>query len=443
MACVAPSDHSHGVTRRSVLGGAAGLAAAGVTGVAGSGDPVHAASWRPIRTFVVDNATRWRTGTFSATAVDSRGGLVLGSGLHRTTFTDPHRGTARTYDYGWWTGPVHEFGFGATQVVPSWNASTPRGSYLDVAVQARTATGAWTRWYVVARWAWGDAPADLLRASVAGQRDAYGEVRTDTLVGLGSTTFTAARVRLMLLRPVGSGAAPRAGLAAVMGSRIPTTPEVTERIWSSSLVLPVPAYSQERHVGHYTRWNGGGEAWCSATCTAMVLDYWGRGPTAAETSWVSIAGETRPQVDHAARYCYDHEYGGTGNWSFNTAYAGSRGLRSYVTRLRNLREVEMLVNARVPVVVSVSFTSAELTGAGYSTAGHLLTIVGFTPAGDVVCHDPASHLRPDDGQVRVTYDRRQFEKVWLPSGRSGGLAYLVAPWGHPLPAALSYEPNWL
>ncbi len=40
--------------------------------------------------------------------------------------------------------------------------------------------------------------------------------------------------------------------------------------------LAVPTYSQEVHIGHYPQWDDGGEAWCSPTSTAMVVDYWAR-----------------------------------------------------------------------------------------------------------------------------------------------------------------------
>ena len=81
------------------------------------------------------------------------------------------------------------------------------------------------------------------------------------------------------------------------------------------------------------------------------------------------------------RRVFDRAYGGAGNWAFNTAYAGARGLRAYVTRLRDLTEAEAFVAAGMPLVVSVSFREDELDGAGYDTNGHLLTIVGFTADG--------------------------------------------------------------
>ena len=99
----------------------------------------------------------------------------------------------------------------------------------------------------------------------------------------------------------------------------------------------------------------------------------------------------------------------------------------------------MLIAAGVPLVLSVSFDAGELDGAGYSTSGHLLVLCGFDAQGDPVCNDPASHLVPDNGQVRVTYRRDQLENVWLP--HSGGLVYVLAPPDRRLPAAPD-QPNW-
>jgi hypothetical protein len=70
-----------------------------------------------------------------------------------------------------------------------------------------------------------------------------------------------------------------------------------------------------------------------------------------------------------------------------------------------------------------------------SAAGHLLVIAGFRDNGDVVVNDPAA--RTNRG-VRRTYDRGQFEDVWLPT--SGGLVYVITDDDHPLPGGRS--PGW-
>jgi hypothetical protein len=180
----------------------------------------------------------------------------------------------------------------------------------------------------------------------------------------------------------------------------------------------------------------------------MVVEYWGRGPAREELAWVAPPCPD-PQVDHAARMTYDYAYRGTGNWSFNAAYAAHYGLHAQVTRLHSLSELERFTEHGIPVITSQAFDAGELDGAGYDTAGHLMVVVGMTNAGDVIVHDPAA---TDDDAVRRVYDRHQFENVWLRTERisrdgtlargRGGLVYLV--WAHhaTLPPAPAKQPNW-
>ena len=134
-----------------------------------------------------------------------------------------------------------------------------------------------------------------------------------------------------------------------MASALPDTKKVPRSANGPAcgMELAVPAYSQEVHIGHYPQWDNGGEAWCSPTSTAMVVDYWGAGPTAHETAWVDPAVDA--QVDFTARNVFDYTYDGAGNWPFNTAYAATRGdLRGFVTRLRSLAEAEHVHRRRHP-----------------------------------------------------------------------------------------------
>ena len=69
-----------------------------------------------------------------------------------------------------------------------------------------------------------------------------------------------------------------------------------------------------------------------------------------------------------------------------------------------------------------------------------MVVVGFTESGDVVCNDPASHLVASNDQVRVVYDREQFENVWVP--HSGGIVYVIQPAGRRrLPPAPATSPT--
>jgi hypothetical protein len=284
---------------------------------------------------------------------------------------------------------------------------------------------------VLGRWTSSD--KHVRRTSVPGQSDALGRVDVDTWKAAASASSYRLQVRLMR-RAGASSASPSVSFVGVVASRLPSSvPAVSAPGVASGIVLDVPRYSQMVHRGEFSQYGGGGEAWCSPTSTAMVLGYYGRLPAPASYSWVGSRPD--PWVDEVARRTYDVAYKGTGNWPFNTAYAASRGLSAFVTRLRSLSEAESLVAAGIPVIASVSFSAGGLYGAPISsTAGHLVVIVGFTASGDVVVNDPAA---ASASGVRRTYDRAQFESVWL--GGSGGTAYGIHDAAHPLPPAAG---NW-
>jgi hypothetical protein len=303
---------------------------------------------------------------------------------------------------------------------------------VRVEVRAMSADGSPGSWDTMADWSRTGRP--VARTSYSGQADDIGRVSVDTWYAASS--IAAWQVRVTLLRPRGSSLAVSLERVGAVASLDAASPRPTSAPGPSvGTVLDVPMLSQMVHSGHYPQWGGGGEAWCSATSTAMVLGYYGIAPAPTGIT----PGHVDAVVDHTAKMVYDHGYRGTGNWAFNTAYAATRGLRAYVTRLRDLTEAERLVAAGIPLIVSVTFTRDELEGAGYDTNGHLLTIVGFTADGDVISNDPNSHRVASTEQVRTVYRRDQFERVWL--GGDGGLAYVMAPADVPLPEPPD-EANW-
>jgi len=385
------------------------------------------------------NAADFASGTSEGTAL-SGDDLIIGTTQGTIEYTDPFgNGTAKRYEYATWTSPEVRPGFNLTELVASWNAATPVGTWLQVDVRGTPDTGGMSKWYILGRWTHED--SDLHRTSVPAQGDDLAYVAIDTLVTTADRSMSTWQLRVTLYRTGGTTATPRLSLVGAMASALPSDTKdlpASPSGGAEGIVLDVPTYSQEIHIGEYPQWDGGGEAWCSPTSTAMVLSYWGAGPTPEEYSWVDPAYED-PWVDHAARYVYDYNYDGAGNWPFNTAYAGHYGLEAFVTRLRSLTEAEQFIKAGIPLVVSVSFKKGELTGAGYGTNGHLLVIVGFAENGDVVVNDPASHLIQDNNQVRTTYDRTEFENVWVP--HSGGITYVIHPADVPLPPAPA-QPNW-
>jgi hypothetical protein len=301
--------------------------------------------------------------------------------------------------------PVVPTGFAAREAIPSWNAATPAGTWVEVRLRARQA-GRWTRWYELGIWSSRD-PAR--RHSVAGQRDAAGRVATDTLV----LTRDAQALQLGLrLRSTKAGVSPSVRLAALAWSPSPRRPASllpgVQARWGTELA--VPGYSQLVYPD-------GGEAWCSPTSLAMVLAYWQR-----------YRGAPEPRVRRTVRGVHDRVFRGHGNWPFNTAYAATEGLQARVARFESLREVERWVAAGVPVVVSYAWKRGELPGASGSSDGHLAVIVGFDGNGDPIVNDPAAR---SDGAVRRTYPRAVLERLWLQ--HSGGTVYLVHPAGRRVP----------
>ncbi|MFG2678622.1 peptidase C39 family protein [Streptomyces sp. NPDC048392] len=381
----------------------------------------------------------WRRGTVRGArpVAGARPGVVIGAPAGTTDYTDPHTGTTAAWEYATWTSPVHRLAVPSTEVIASWNAHTPSGTWIQVELEGTYSDGTDTPWYVMGRWTAGDGERDIRRTSVDDQGDGRSSIWTDTFsIDDASTGLRLAsyRLRLTLYRRPGTRATPTVWRLGAMGSDIPdrfTVPASTPRHAGE---LRVPRYSQEIHKGQYPEYDNGGEAWCSPTSSQMIIEYWGGRLTEEQLAWVDPS-YTDPQVCHAARYTYDHQYAGCGNWPFNAAYAATfEGLQGVVTRLGSLNDLETLIAAGIPAITSQSFLEKELTGAGYGTSGHLMTVIGFTAAGDVIANDPASD---DDGAVRRVYQRREWENIWLRTKRynasgkvvsgTGGVCYLYFP----------------
>ncbi|WP_330303118.1 MULTISPECIES: peptidase C39 family protein [unclassified Streptomyces] len=429
-------------SRRAILAVAVAAAATGAAGPAAAATPAGPAE-APAR--LVDNRawtsyTDWRSGSAQGTrAVPGvRPGLVIAAPAGTADYTDPHTGKTSTWEYATWTAPVHRLAVPSTEVIASWNAHTPAGTWLQVELTGTYSDGTDTPWYVMGRWAAGD--QDIRRTSVDDQSDGKSTIWTDTFSiddadsGLRLLSY---RLRLTLYRTPGARITPMVWRLGAMGSDIPdrfTVPATTPGLAQE---LSVPRYSQEIHAGQYPEYDNGGEAWCSPTSSQMIIEYWGRKPTAEQLAWVN-PDYSDPQVCHAARFTYDYQYGGCGNWPFNAAYASTyKDLQGVVTRLGSLTDLETLIAAGIPAITSQSFLKSELTGAGYGTSGHLMTVIGFTADGDVIANDPAS---PGDEAVRRVYKRSEWETIWLRTKRynasgkvvsgTGGVCYLYFP-AHP------------
>lgn len=363
-----------------------------------------------------------------------RGTAVSNGALQFAKARGARNWARRSYEFAAWTSPWVTPRVGFTQLVPTWNATTPPGSWIQVFVQVRDDLGNTSKPKVLGRWSLRD--GGLKRSSAGTQSDAVARVSTDTVVA-SRRTLKSYRITVRLLRTPGRKAPAVGALGAVTSTPTSALPATSKPLKKSAAPLSVPAYSQMTHLGQAPQYGGGGEAWCSPTALSMVLSYYGRLPGPAAYRWVPQKYSDR-WVNHVARMTYDYAYEGTGNWPFNTAYAATRTGNAFVTRLVNLRMAERFIRAGIPLIVSIKFSRGQLSNAPISaTAGHLVVLTGFTPEGDPIVNDPAAN---SNGSVKRVYDRAQFEHAWLRG--SYGMTYVVHDADHPLPYRPRGVQNW-
>ena len=139
--------------------------------------------------------------------------------------------------------------------------------------------------------------------------------------------------------------------------------------------------------------------------------------------------ELNIELSDVAAGVYDKNWPGTGNWPFNTAFAGKfDGLRAFATRLGDVAELETLVAGGIPPVCSVSYQLLYGRSTGVNN-GHLVVCVGFTDQGDVVVNDPWADFQKGD-KVRQVVSRQNFDRAWVHSHRT---VYLIHPENWPVP----------
>ncbi|MGH2471977.1 MAG: C39 family peptidase [Candidatus Limnocylindria bacterium] len=370
----------------------------------------------------------------SSRGVTGTGPLELAtSGLTAGSYDDPYGQSGITHQSGEWTSDWIPVAFAFDELVASWNAETPAGTWIKVEMQARGG-GRETKFYTMMTWASGD--TDIHRASLSGQQSADGDVSTDTFKrAAGAAPLDSYRLRVTLYQRTGTTATPSIRMLAAMVSA-PFKHEIPSAFDGTPIQLQVPTLSQEEHAGEFPEYDGGGEAWCSPTSTAMVLGFHGAEPSSNDVLAFPGPDYDEPHVAYAARYTYDWSYKGTGNWSANVAYPTRFGLEGFVTRLRSLNEAQRFLATSIPLVASIN---GELPGFLFGkTEGHLLVIRGFDPNGDVITNDPAAIT---NDQVRKIYGRADFERVWLEG--SGGIVYVIYPRGKALPPNVpGLPPNW-
>ena len=298
-------------------------------------------------------------------------------------------------DHAVWTSPTVDAGFRADEAIISWNLPA------DVTASWQVRPG--DQWLDLAIW---DAkPGSSSRRTSYSASHGPFRVNVDTIIG----SMSKLEVRATFSRPISTDEI-RVWVnfsGPAFTAPLPDKPAVGDNL--VGIAAQVKPLSQ-RELAHRTDLGGGGNAWCAATSLTMVCLAYG-----VDIPTDSPEPQGDPRVAWVASRVWDSSYDGTGNWVFNAALAGTFGLSARVVRLRSLDDMATFTSAGTPLICSLRFHKDEMPGADYSTAGHLLVVLGLTPNGDVRVADPAC-TTPQKG-LR-TYPRESFDRAWRRSRRS-------------------------
>lgn len=301
-----------------------------------------------------------------------------------------------------WTSPEIAAPLNWNELVASWNIVLPPNGALKLEARGVYADRA-TKYFVMGLWSNDDKIAP--RESILEQKDADGDVLTDTLV----LAQHGAKLQLRLTLSNADIATLKFLGLCFTDTSIPVVEREPNRVaWNR--ILPTPQLFQNDYEG--------GNVWCSPTSTAMLLGHWAK---------VLSRPELERDVPMVVKGVYDRNWKGTGNWIFNTAYAGAMpGMRAYVTRFDDLRELEDWIAAGIPVALSISYDL--LKNNGKTGSGHLVVCRGFTTKGEVILNDPGRHLK--DGETYHIHSRERVLAAWEHSRKT---VYLVYPETQPIP----------
>lgn len=326
-------------------------------------------------------------------------------GITEDTTVSSHNGSAGIelglkgqgyFPYGLYTSPeivTEPF----TQVIASWNGSTPHGTYLTIEVQVRVGQ-VWSEWFSWGVWkSFGDSGSSVIKP-----QSVLADIDIDTLKLKTGKKATAFRYRLKL-HTERQEVTPSIHLVAVTlrdETLLPTVTALDSKLDKLTKVLDVPLYSQQVRNPKIA------DKICSPTSLAMVMNYYGIQRLPEEAAWGAK----------------DHVGNVFGNWSFNCAYAGSFGLTAYVAFQDSIEQLKQEVVKGHPVIVSVAYRNSKRVPKKFPildnapipyTDGHLLVVRGFIYKDGkeyVAVNDPAAK---DNDSVYREYLLSQFREAWL------------------------------
>lgn len=279
-------------------------------------------------------------------------------------------------------------------LICSWNGLAEDKSEIELFIQIKQKEK-WSGWLTYGKW-WSNGN----EGSMKNQKDNLALIDVDLVKVLGEGKGNGFRYKISLKRQEEAIASPKIRLIAIALNLDNVTEQTSIEYKDLERELDLPQRSQMivPEVGNVI---------CSPTSLSMLLEYYGH----------------FEETEKVAKGVFDYGAEIYGNWSYNVAYAGTKGFKAYVARFKELSQIKRMINKGIPLVASIKTkTAEELQGSpqGYPS-GHLVVIRGFKIKNEIeyiIVNDPAAL---DNESVRKEYISSQFLKAW------NGVVYCVFP----------------
>lgn len=277
-------------------------------------------------------------------------------------------------------------------LIGSWNGEAEDRSEIELSIQIKQ-NEVWSRWFSYGKW-WSSSNT----GSIKDQKDNIAFMDVDLIKVLDELNADGFRYRVSLRREEINIPTPKIRLVSVtlnLNNSESQAPE-TSKEWEIELDLPQRSQMIVPKIGNVI---------CSPTSLSMALEYYGYSE----------------ETEEVAKGAFDNGAEIYGNWSYNVAYAGSKGFTAYVARFTSLEQIKAMISQGKPLVASIrTKTAEELQGAPQAyPGGHLIAIRGFKlkdGAQYIIVNDPAAL---DNESVRREYLSEQFLKAW------NGVVYII------------------
>lgn len=279
-------------------------------------------------------------------------------------------------------------------LICSWNGVAVDKSEIEIFIQIKEKEK-WSNWLTYGKW-WSNGN----EGSVTNQKDNIALIDVDLVKVLGEGKGNGFRYKIKLKREEVHISSPKIRLIAIALNlhKVKEQTFTEYRDWEKELDLPQRSQMIVPEIGSVI---------CSPTSLSMILEYYGHFEETVEVA--------KGVFDYGAKIY--------GNWTYNVAYAGTKGFKAYIARYENLDQIKALINKGIPLVASIrTKTVEELQGAPQSyPSGHLVAIRGFNIKDGIeyiIVNDPAAL---GNENVRKEYISSQFLKAW------NGVVYCVFP----------------